>query len=63
MFKPVSTLEICSWLMDLTSVLDILPKAWQLHTCNVCFNIMTPLSKGKGHPITGHQRPRGGVEV
>jgi hypothetical protein len=19
--------------------------------------------KGKGHPITGHQRPRGGVEV
>jgi hypothetical protein len=24
---------------------------------------LTEMSKGKGHPITGHQGPRGGVEV
>jgi hypothetical protein len=25
--------------------------------------VKVPLSKGKDHPITGHQGPRGGVEV
>jgi hypothetical protein len=32
---------------------------------NVLWNMTTGrlVSKGKGHPITGHQGPRGGVEV
>jgi hypothetical protein len=29
----------------------------------ICRNLISLKGKGKGHPITGHQGPRGGVEV
>jgi hypothetical protein len=43
--------------------------AAEVHSCAGCntplaFNrIYITTGKGKGHPLTGHQGPRGGVEV
>jgi hypothetical protein len=43
--------------------------AAEVHSCAGCstplaFNIIyITTGKGKGHPVTGHQGPRGGVEV